>query len=224
MIQRWYIEAGKYGVLPIATADVQRMNVQRPAVARPRQRYVYYAGGAPVPFAATPRVYNRPFSITAEAVIPEDGAEGILLAHGNRHGGQALYIKDGYLHHTYNYLGVDRFKVTSAKPIPTGQVTLRYEFEPTGKPDFKQGKGSPGRSQLYIDGELVGNIDLPYSVPNAFGIAGLSCGYDAYDAVNPDDYRAPFAFTGEIVQVVLDVSGDLIVDEEAEINRLMTQQ
>ncbi len=224
MIQRWYIEAGKYGVLPIATADLHRMNVPRPTVSRPRQRYVYYSGGAPVPFAATPRVYNRPYSITAEVVIPEGGAEGILLSHGNRHGGHTLYVKDGHLHYVHNYLGIERFKVTSKKPVPSGKVELRYEFEPTGEPDFKVGKGSPGRSQLYINGELVGNLELPHTVPNTFGIAGVSCGFDAYDAVSPEDWQAPFSFTGEIDQVVIDVSGELIVDDEAEIKQLMTRQ
>jgi arylsulfatase len=70
----------------------------------------------------------------------------------------------------------------------------------------------------------VASTDLPYTVPNLFGIAGLSCGYDAYDAVVPAAYEAPFAFTGEIKQVVLDVSGELLVDDERDLERLMVQQ
>jgi arylsulfatase len=224
MIQRWYTEAGLYGVLPLATGDLQRLNVERPSIAAPRQQFVYYAGGAPIQFSAAPRVYNRPFSITADVVIPESGAEGLLLSHGNRHGGYAFYIKDGHLHHSHNYLGKEQFKVSSAEAVPTGDITLRYEFEPTGEPDFSVGLGAPGRSQLYINDKLVGNVDLPHTVPNLFGIAGLSCGYDAYDAVNPDDYAAPFTFTGEIKQVVLDVSGEVLVDDERDLERLMVQQ
>jgi len=224
MIQRWYTEAGKYGVMPLAAADVQKLNTPRPTISRPRQRFVYYPGGDPTPFAAAPKIYNRPHSITAEVVIPDCGAEGVLLAHGNRHGGYTFYIKDGHLHHLHNYLGVDRFKVSSPDQVPTGEVTLRYEFEPTGEPDFRNGRGAPGRSQLYVNDRLVASIDLPYTVPTTFGIAGLSCGRDDYDTVNPQDYRAPFVFTGEIKEVVLDVSGDLIKDEEAELKRLMTEQ
>jgi arylsulfatase A-like enzyme len=37
MAQRWYAEAGKYGVLPLASAELARMNVPRPTVSRPRQ-------------------------------------------------------------------------------------------------------------------------------------------------------------------------------------------
>ncbi|WP_268767880.1 hypothetical protein [Methanosarcina sp. 1.H.T.1A.1] len=44
-------------------------------------------------------------------------------------------------------------------------------------------------------------------MPNLFKIIGLSCGYDADDSVNPEEYGAPFTFTGRIRQVELDVSG-----------------
>ncbi len=224
MIERWWTEADRYGALPLATADLARMNTPRPKITKDRKKLVFYAGGAMVPFAAVPRVFNIPHSITADVVIPKDGAEGVLLANGNRHVGYALYVKDRKLHYVHNYLGLEKFKVSSPKEIPTGKVSLRYEFESTGKPDFKAGKGAPGRGQLYINGELVANIEMPYTVPVAFGIIGLSCGYDAADSVMPEDYKAPFAFTGEIKQVVVDLTGELIQDDEAILKRMMARQ
>ena len=200
------------------------MNAERPTIARPRQQYVYQPGGAPIPFAASPRVYNRPHSIAAEVVIPNDGADGVLLAHGNRHGGYTFFIKDGHLHHVHNYLGKERFRVSSPDPVPTGAVSLRYEFEPTGEPDFAVGKGSPGRSQLYVGGQLVASVEVPYTVPNLFGIIGVTCGRDGTDSGSPEDYESPNTFAGEIKSVTLDVSGDLIVDSETELRRLMAQQ
>ena len=101
--------------------------------------------------------------------------------------------------------------------------SLRYEFEPTGAPNVREGKGSPGRGQLYINGELVGNCDFPVTVPIVFGIEGLSCGYDFGEAVT-HQYTAPFRFTGKIRKVVTDLSGDLIVDDEAKVRLLMAQQ
>ena len=101
---------------------------------------------------------------------------------------------------------------------------MRYEFEPTGEPAFREGRGSPGRFQLYFNNELVGNLEVSYTTPNLFGVLGASCGYAAFDSVNPEVYEAPFRFTGEIKQVVVDVSGEVIKDEEAELKRLMTQQ
>jgi len=224
MAQRWYTEAGNYGVLPLASAELARMKVDRPTVSRPRQQFVYYPDGAPVAFAAAPKLYNRAHSITAEVVMPDEGAEGILITHGSRNAGYALFVKDGYLHYIHNYVGLKKFHVTSTEAIPTGEVKLRYEFEPTGDPDFGEGKGSPGRCQLYINDKLVGNLEIPYSTPNMFGPLGLSTGYAAFDSVSPDIYQAPFRFTGELKQVVIDVSGEVIQDDEAELKRLMVQQ
>ena len=224
MIDLWYAEADRYGVLPLATGDLARMNLERPTIARPRQKFVYQAGAAEIPYTAATRVYNRPHSITAEVIIPESGGEGVLLAHGNRHGGYTLFMKDGRLHHVHNYLGLERFMVSSPDPVPPGEASLRFEFEVTGEPDFRNGKGTPGRSQLYVNGALVASVDLPYTVPNLFAIVGLSCGRDGTDSVSPSDYAAPGEFNGEIESVTLDVTGDLIVDHESELKRLMVQQ
>jgi arylsulfatase len=100
---------------------------------------------------------------------------------------------------------------------------LRYEFEPTGKPDLAQGKGAPGRGQLYIDGRLVGNAEFETTVPIIFGIEGLSCGYDFGEAVT-HDYHTPFRFSGTLHQVTVDVSGELIQDEDSTVRQLMARQ
>ena len=224
MIALWYDQAEAYGVLPLATADMARLNAERPSVAGPRERYVYQTDAEAIPFAASPRVYNRPHSISADLEVPDGDADGVLIAHGNRHGGYTMFIKDRHLHHVHNYCGKEFFRVTSPQPVPTGHHTLRYEFEPTGEPDLHQGRGTPGRSQLYIDGELVASTDVPYTVPNLFSIIGLSCGRDGIDSVSPDDYPAPNPSRTTIHSVTLDVSGDVIVDSDSELQRLMSQQ
>ena len=223
LIELWYQEADTYGVLPLATADLGRLNAERPSIARPRTKYVYQAGGAPIPFAASPRVYNRAHSITAK-VTNDAASEGVLIAHGNRHGGYTLFIKDGHLNYAHNYLGKRMFRVSSPEPLPSGEIEVRYEFEPTGEPDFSVGKGAAGRGQLYLNGELIASEQFEYTVPNAFGIIGVSCGEDGTDSVSPTDYASPFSYSGNIAHVTIDVSGDVIVDEESELNRLMTRQ
>ena len=42
-------------------------------------------------------------------VIPQGGAEGVLLAQGGRTGGYTFFVKDQRLHFLYNYLGRDKF-------------------------------------------------------------------------------------------------------------------
>ncbi|MCC7076964.1 MAG: arylsulfatase [Acidimicrobiia bacterium] len=223
MIQRWYTEADKYGVLPLAGVGVARIG-ERPMPGR-RDRMVFYPGAAPLPFSTAPRLVNRPFTVTADVVLADAATEGVVFSQGGRHGGFALYMYEGRLCHVYNYLGVDRFTVESATPIPAGEHRLAYEFEPVGHANLLVGKGVPARVRLACDGELLVTGELPHSVPILLGLGGgMSCGYDTTDSVDPSRWQAPFAFTGEIRRVTLDMSGDATVDFEAEVTRILTQQ
>ncbi len=223
MIARWYVEAGKYKVLPLDATLFQRLAADRPRITKTRDKYTFYPDLSVVPIGNTPMVFNRPHSITAEVEIPAGGAEGVLLAQGGVAGGYVFYVKGNKLHYLHNYLGLEEFTVTSSVDVPEGKSTLRYEFEPTGKPDIGNGRGVPGRGQLYINGKLVGNTDFPTSVPITFGIEGLSCGYDFGEAVT-HEYDVPFRFTGTLHEVTVDLSGDLIEDDEAQVRKLMAQQ
>lgn len=223
MITRWWTEAGKYKVLPLDGSLFLRLSAVRPHLTKDRNQYVYYPDQSVVPFANTPAVFNRAHSITADVEIPGEGAEGVLIAQGGIAGGYTLFIKEKKLVYIHNYLGLNQFRVISEIDVPEGKVTLRYEFEPSGKPDLAIGKGSPGKGQLYISEKLVGETDFPFTVPITFGIEGLSCGYDFGEAVT-HEYSAPFTFTGKIDNVTVDLSGDLIKDTDAEIRAVMGRQ
>ncbi len=73
------------------------------------------------------------------------------------------------------------------------------------------GKGVPARLQLYVDGALVASADAPYTTPFMFNPGGVSCGHNPGSPVTPD-YTSPFKFSGTLDTVVVDVSGELIVD------------
>jgi hypothetical protein len=145
LIALWYVEAGKYGVLPIDGSGVARMVVERPQLTGSRVRYSYWPGTQTLPFAVSPRVLNRPHSIAADVEIPAGGAEGVLLCQGASTGGWTLYLKDRKLHYAHNYVHRALYQVSSADAVPLGRHQLRFEFEPTGTPDIANGKGSPGR-------------------------------------------------------------------------------
>jgi arylsulfatase len=170
-----------------------------------------------VPINAGPTVLNRAHSITADAEIPAAGAEGALLSAGDVQGGFSFYVQAGTLHYVYNYVGSAFYHVESNVPVPEGRHKLRLEFEVTGPPDVKTGKGAPGRAQLYIDGKLVGQGDVPQTMPLSLGLG---------DSGSPvwDKYKAPFKFTGTLFTVTVDVSGDLIKDTEAEMRVAMARQ
>ncbi len=128
----------------------------------------------------------------------------------------------------HNYVGAQELPVESSAPEPEGAHALRFEFEPTGNPDIAKGKRAPGRGQLYVDGKLVGQADLPVTVPLALGIgAGPTVGRNPGSSVSRL-YAPPFEFTGTIHKVTADVSGQMIQDTEEEMKALaraaMTRQ
>jgi arylsulfatase len=222
LVTLWWTEAGKYKVLPLDGSVQQRLAADRPQIARPRTRFVYYPGGAIVPPFAAPPVFNRPYSIEADLEIPQNGAEGVLLAQGGDAGGYTLFVADSRPRFSYNYVGRDRFDVVSPEPMIPGRHAVRFEFEPTGKPDIRNGRGAPGRGELYVDGVLTAATEFPHTTPLFFEIEGLSCGYD-YGAP-AGEYQPPFAFTGTLHRVTVDLSGELITDDEATMRRLLAQQ
>jgi arylsulfatase A-like enzyme len=223
MIGTWYVEAGKYQVMPIDGSGLARMMADKPLIALPRESYTYLPNTQSVPNFAAPKVLNRPHSITADVEIPEQGAEGVLLSQGTAAGGYSFYVKNGKLHYVHNYVGRQLLTVESKDVVPAGKHQLRFEFEPTGPPEPAQGKGAPGRLQLYIDGNLVGNAEAAITTPFMFNPGALTCGANPGSPVTPD-YEGPFTFTGTLHSVTLDVSGDLIHDHEAELRAHLARQ
>ena len=171
-----------------------------------RSEYVYYAGGGEISSAATASTLNRSHAITAEVVIPEQGAQGVLLAQGGRFAGYSFFVKDRRLHYVHNYVGLEEFTLTSSIDVPAGETTLRFEFERTGAPNMAEGRGSPGIGRLYIDGRKVAEAEIPVTVPLAFALSGegLCCGWDSLTPVSAA-YRDEFGFSGTIRQVTLEV-------------------
>jgi len=223
LIALWWEEAEKYKVLPLDGSLQARLQTERQRTSKPRERFVYYPGGSVVPAFAAPPVFNRPYSIEADVEIANGDATGVLVAQGGDAGGYAMFVDGGHLRYVYNYVGRDQFELESPDVLPEGRHALRYEFEPTGEPDFKNGKGVPGRGQLYVDGELVANAEFPHTTPFIFELEGLSCGYD-FGSPAAGGYEPPFAFNGTIHNVTFDVSGEVIADDEAALARMMAQQ
>ena len=224
MIATWYVEAGKYDVLPIDSRGTARFADERPKIAVDRKSYVFYPRTQGVPVNATANILNRPYSISADVEIPQGGAEGVLLSQGGNDGGYSLYVQNGKLCHAYNYVGRNLYYVESTEAVAAGRHELRFEFELTGKPDIPHGKGAPGKGHLYIDGKEVGQSDIPLTNTLSIGLLStINCGADVGAPVTPK-YKPPFPFSGKIYKVTVDVSGELIRDHEAELRRHLARQ
>ena len=195
MMQRWWTEAGKYDVAPLDDRGRQRANVL-PEFLRPKSPVTYLVGMTPVPLGNSPGFRNRSYSITAEVGIPPAGAEGVLLSAGGRFAGFSFFIQQQKLHYVYNYVGLERYSVTSNTPVPSGKATLRMDFTKTAE--------NAGTATLFINGKEVGSGTIAHTVPITFGASeGVTAGRDPSTPVT-ESYASPFPFTGTLTQVVVD--------------------
>ncbi len=60
-------------------------------------------------------------AITAQIVMPNSGAEGVMLTQGGMAGGWSLHARDRRLRYCYNLVGLRRFYVDSETKIPAGE-------------------------------------------------------------------------------------------------------
>jgi arylsulfatase len=150
-----------------------------------------------------PRIIGRSYAIEAELEVPQDGAEGVVVAFADFLGGFALWVdEDGLLNHTYQYLGVDTYKQTSTEPIPAGRVNVKMLFEADEpKP------GSSGKVTLWANDRRIGEGTLPHTISLIFTTyAGMDIGRDNGGVVDlAYEDRAPYVFTGTVKRVVFDL-------------------
>jgi Sulfatase len=216
LINLWWEEAGKYNALPLENRGVvEILGTERPQIAKPRNRYVYYPGTAEVPESVAPNIRNRSYTIAVEVDVDSPDASGVLFSHGARFGGHALYVKDGKLKYVYNWVGLLEQVIESTQTIPTGHVVFSASFAREGDAIPAEGTLTP-----HFGDRPVGQGRVK-TQPGKFSIAGegLNVGKDTAEPVS-DDYSgsSPWPFTGgTIVKAIVDVSGTPFVDlaEEA---------
>jgi arylsulfatase len=195
-------EAEKYSVLPLDDRLTERFVaalVGRPDLMAGRTSLTVHQGMTGMSENVFIDVKNKSHTITAELDIPQKGANGVILAQGGRFGGWSLYVKDGKPIYTYNWLGLQRYTVAGKQPLPTGKVTVRFEFAYDGG-----GLGKGGMGTLLVNGKKVatGRIDKTqfavFSVDDAADV-GADEGTPVTEA-----YKVPFKFTGRIGKVTIE--------------------
>ncbi|WP_406829754.1 arylsulfatase [Pedococcus sp. KACC 23699] len=207
----WWVEAERNQVLPL-WAGLSVMYGDLPPL--PTITRFRFAGGVQnVQRGMCPRIFGRSYSLEADLVVPEGGAEGVLVANADFIGGYGLWVDhDGLLHHTYSLLGVETYKQVADRPLPVGEVKVRMLFE-SDEPT----PGSGGNVTLFIGDQQVGEGRMPKTVPLAFtSYAGMDIGRDNGLVVDLDyEDQAPYAFTGILKQVVFDLQPMAHEDETA---------
>ena len=162
-----------------------------------------------------PRIYNHSYVISADLVVPEGGAEGVIVAEADHLGGFSLFVDDGKLTHTYSMMGVFIYRQQATEPLPSGEVTVRMEFAADApKP------ATGGQVTLYINDRPAGTGRMDFTVPVRFsGYAGMDIGRDNGAVVDRGyEDRKPFPFTGTINKVVFDIRPHLTGEDQDELH------
>jgi arylsulfatase len=147
-------------------------------------------------------VKNRSHSITAEVEIPQGGAEGVILSQGGRFAGWSLYMKDGRVSYVHNWVGKERYTITSPEQIAPGKATIRYEFAIEGNRP-----GAGGTGTIFVNGEKVVDGQIGNTTPFLFSADETAdVGTDGATPVTEDYAEGDNAFTGKIEKVTVDLT------------------
>ncbi|AZO68464.1 MAG: arylsulfatase [Mesorhizobium sp.] len=202
----WLIEAARYNVLPLDDNVAARFDSDlagRPVLIKGKSQ-ILFGGMGRLSENSVLNLKNKSHSVTAEIVVPEGGAEGVIISQGANIGGWSLYAKGGKLKYCYNLIGVQHFFAESADAIPPGSHQVRMEFAYAGG-----GPGKGGTVSLFINSKKVGEGAVGATAPSVFSADdGCDVGCDTGAPVSPDYGPRGNAFNGVIKGVQLAIGED----------------
>jgi arylsulfatase len=193
-------EARKNHVYPLGA----ELSPGKPSLTSSKRKFVYYPETRRIPDALLPDLAKSSYRMSADVIIPEGGAEGVLAAYGDRHSGFLWYVKGGRLVYE-NRAGPQHQVLTSQMPLPFGRTLLAfaYEKDPAHKSsNWWWRQSSSGTARLYINGELAAQEKLPFvGQPRD---ADMFLGRRARSPASPV-FRQSFEFTGTLEKVTVEL-------------------
>jgi hypothetical protein len=221
----WLIEAVKYNVLPMDDRTSERIEptmAGRPTLIRGSSQ-LFFPGMGRLSENSVVSIKNKSFSVSAEIVVPESGAEGVIIAQGGRFGGWTLYAKGGRAKFVYNVLGIHEFATEADQPIPAGTHQVRMEFSYDGG-----GLAKGGDVSLYYDGTPTGSGRVEATQPMIFSADETTdIGHESGTTVTSDYSAATSRFTGKINWVQIDLGADdndHFIDPDERLRVVMSRQ
>ena len=214
LVKLWWEQAEAHQVLPLDDRFGPRFAENAARFHGARTRFVFHAGMGHVPTDVAPDVRSRDYLIEAHVEIGPEGAEGVLIAHGDATSGYSLYVKDGHLVHDLNIGGRHEI-ISSTRAVPAGAHRLGLRVERLRR-ESEPAKGArTGFSQytLLIDGEEVGALTTQLAFHTLISWSGLDIGHDRGSPVS--DYTAPFAFTGRLSHVTVTMQNEQSLDGDS---------
>jgi arylsulfatase len=218
LVERWWVEAGKYQVLPLDDRPISDFVTGRPSSVAPRATYVYLPGAAPVPEGVAVSLKNRSHAVIADVEVEAPGpASGVLLSQGSFLGGWSFYLDAGRLTYVHNLGSQELTYIRSTEVVAPGPHRLGFRFT--------RAEDDQGRGALLIDDRVVGEGDIVRFTPIRFSAtgAGLTCGYSNGLPVS-DEFEGPFRFSGVLKSVTVTVEGAPDFDAEGEARHAIASQ
>jgi arylsulfatase len=212
MQELFTIEATRNQVFPLNGNGLAGMLVARPGPAAGRRQFVYTGPSCCTQSNAAPSILNRSFLITAEIEVPQGGANGMLVTQGGRFSGWGFYLHQGRPVFTMNLLNLQRAKWEGPQALPPGRHTVVFDFalQPQGPIPCAHG----GTGTLSVNGQQVVQTTVPRTTPFTFAWdETFDVGMDTGTPVDDRDYQVPFAFTGQIGRITVDLGEGTVTPE-----------
>ena len=190
LIDLWWVEAGKYGVLPLDDRRAELFRVRfEPGSPHAGREYTYFPPIAHLPSEVSPAVGSRSWIMTADIERSNERDEGVLVAMGTQNCGYCWYIKDNLSVFDYNIF-TDHHILRSETTVPIGECSIGVKF-------IREGR--KGTITLMINDKEYGSIQVPY-IMRMISSTGLDIARNSLSPITKD-YKAPFNFTGTIKKV-----------------------
>ena len=142
---------------------------------------------------------NTSFEIVADIEAGDKTTNGVIISQAGGFGGWSFYVNNGTLTYLYNYVGIDRYKVTASTKLPKGKSTVKMDFAYEGG---KPGQG--GTATLYINGKSVGSGKIDHTQFSIFSAdESANVGLDSETPVSNDYDVESSKFSGKIDKVTI---------------------
>ena len=214
-------EAKKYQVLPLDASVATRLVAPRPNITAGRTEFAYTWPMVGLPQGDSPMLLNCSYTVTADITVPEGGAEGVMLTSGGRFGGYGFYLLKGKPVWCWNLVDLKRIKWEGKDALSPGKHTVEFDFKydgiGAGTLAFNNlsGIGQSGTGTLKVDGQVVATQKMPHTIPLILQWdESFDIGSDTLTSVDDADYKPPFAFTGKLNKLTINLDRPKLSPED----------
>jgi arylsulfatase A-like enzyme len=214
-------EAKKYQVFPLDFSVAARVVAPRPNITAGRTEFVYTRPMTGLPQGDSPMFLNTSYTITADIVVADGGAEGMILTSGGRFGGYGFYLLHGKPVFLWNLVDLERIRWQAPDALSPGRHTVEFDFKYDGNGagtlafNNFSGIGRPGTGTLKVDGNAVSTKKMERTLPMILQWdESFDIGSDTLTGVNDEDYKPPFPLTAKLDKLTIKVDRPQLSPED----------